>query len=379
MPRSSFNSVFAVALIAFTQALSCSHPAQAIPIFAERYGLKCTDCHSVLPILNAFGEAFRERGYRLPGLPKHGTVPLALRYQLEYDRDPSDSTRRFNPAGVLLSNADIGDFSYFVHYNLGAGGGPSGLFLGYLSNYNEHTSQLFRAGLFELPLPHSPGQRLDDLSAYGYETLHVGLNDLTLAAPRWGMEIERNVGRARLFAEASVGSFQGSAYGGAPVNTGEQTLSAVPEVGAFLRAPVGPVRVYIESIFGQRQIAQTGRTPFYDSYNRLGAAAQAQFGPVELLTQQWYGRDTNADGLGGALGSSGGFARLLIWPTPHAYLGVRYDTQAAPVASRDYVFYTGAQILPFARALIEVKRPLGGGQTTMEGALTIGFPGAWKW
>jgi len=56
-----------------------AQPAQAIPIFAQRYHLECGACHSVLPELNSFGLAFRARGYRLP-LPQHGTTILAMRY-----------------------------------------------------------------------------------------------------------------------------------------------------------------------------------------------------------------------------------------------------------------------------------------------------------
>jgi hypothetical protein len=44
-------------------------PASAIPIFAQRYHLQCETCHSVLPELNAFGNAFRNHGYRLPSVP----------------------------------------------------------------------------------------------------------------------------------------------------------------------------------------------------------------------------------------------------------------------------------------------------------------------
>ena len=141
--------------------------ANAIPLFAQRYRLQCGACHTVLPELNSFGLSFRAHGYQLP-LPRHGTTGIALRYQLEYEKDPAPGSRRFSPGGVLLSNADIGKISAFVHYNLGAGGGPSALFLGYLATYNAHTQSLYRAGLFELPLAQSPGQRLDELTQFGY-------------------------------------------------------------------------------------------------------------------------------------------------------------------------------------------------------------------
>src|SRR5579864_5463645 len=41
--------------------------ADAVPAFARKYQTSCQTCHIVFPKLNAFGEAFRLRGYRMPG------------------------------------------------------------------------------------------------------------------------------------------------------------------------------------------------------------------------------------------------------------------------------------------------------------------------
>lgn len=42
-------------------------PAHAVPAFARKYQTSCQTCHAMFPKLNAFGEAFRLRGYRMPG------------------------------------------------------------------------------------------------------------------------------------------------------------------------------------------------------------------------------------------------------------------------------------------------------------------------
>jgi mono/diheme cytochrome c family protein len=83
--------LFALGAVAFV--LWTSAPAAAIPIFAQRYHFHCGQCHSVLPELNAFGNYFRSHGYRLP-LPEHGTTIFALRYQLEYDKQPAPDQPR---------------------------------------------------------------------------------------------------------------------------------------------------------------------------------------------------------------------------------------------------------------------------------------------
>jgi hypothetical protein len=44
--------------------------AQAIPSFARKYQTSCQTCHTIYPVLNPFGEAFRRNGYRFPSQNK---------------------------------------------------------------------------------------------------------------------------------------------------------------------------------------------------------------------------------------------------------------------------------------------------------------------
>lgn len=363
---------FASAIVLATLCTGTQRAA-AIPIFAQRYHLQCGACHSVLPELNAYGRYFRSHGYRL-ALPKHGTTGVALRYQLEYDKAPVAGTRRYTPGGVLLSNADIGAVTAFVHYNLGAGGGPSTLYIGYLTTYNAHTNTTYRAGLLELPLAQSPGQRLDDLAPYGYYAMHVGLNDLTLASPRWGAQAERVAGAVTLDALVDDGEFKGAAYGGKPLDTGENTSPAAPEVALFARAPAGKFfEGGVQLLHGVRSITPAGRAAFNDAYDRDGLLAHAFSGKFDFQAEQWIGSDANADGFGTRQFSSGGYARLKFYPTQHWYLGVRYDAQANPVVTRDWVFYTAFHVTPHARLLFqEVARP--GSAGAFSAALTVGAP-----
>lgn len=45
--------------------LSVSQPAHAIPAFARKYGLPCSACHEAWPMLNNFGQTFKDNGYQL--------------------------------------------------------------------------------------------------------------------------------------------------------------------------------------------------------------------------------------------------------------------------------------------------------------------------
>jgi hypothetical protein len=70
--------------------------AQAIPSFARKYQTSCQTCHTVYPVLNPFGEAFRRNGYRFPSqngsvdsdAEKAPAVPLG---QEEYKKTFPDS------------------------------------------------------------------------------------------------------------------------------------------------------------------------------------------------------------------------------------------------------------------------------------------------
>ncbi len=347
-----------------------------MPIFAQRYGLQCGACHSVLPELNAFGNAFRNRGYRLVGAPKHGTTIVALREQLGYTPTPTDGTTRTTvPAGALLGAVEVGRVEAFVHETLGSEGSSASLFLGYLAYFDQRSRVLYRAGLVELPLEHSPAQRNDTLTTYGYEGTLVGLNDLTLATPRWALEAERDVGVARLAATVSFANATGSAYGGKPVVTGRDESFAAPEVGLFARIPLGEtLSVGVAALSGSRAISVAGGTPFDDPYRRVGASVEARRGRLELLAAQWWGRDGNGDGSGGTIDSDGGYVRLRWRLGAHAFVGVREDGSAAPSATRALLWYAEAHVTPHARVLIQQRRPIPGGPTTLQAALTVGLP-----
>jgi hypothetical protein len=328
----------------------------------------------VLPELNDFGNAFRNNGYRLAG-PKHGTTLFAIRYQMEYEKDPVAGSRRFTPGGVLLGSAEIGAVNAFLHYNLGAGGGPSAVFLGYLATYNQHTQSLYRAGLIELPLMQSPGQRLDDLTQYGYYGIHTGLNDLPLSSPRWGVQLERTVGRTKIDGVVDAGEFKGAAYGGKPIATGETTSANRPEAALFAEFPIAEnAQLRAGFINGQRLIAPTGRPAFTDTYGRYNLGAHARWKRFDAQAEQWWGTDANSDGFGTPLSSTGGYFRLKYYPAEHLYFAARYDASAAPFAIRGVVFYAAGRITPHARLLIERRQTLGGGGGSFGAALTVGFP-----
>ena len=107
----------------FTSLFTASREAHAIPYYARKHGLRCNACHAIVPKLNAFGQAFWNRGYRLPeGMedPDNDTVPFAAWITLrQEDRPDANIDEGFLPKVELISGGPIGDnTSYFVEWRM---------------------------------------------------------------------------------------------------------------------------------------------------------------------------------------------------------------------------------------------------------------------
>src|ERR1700729_2258774 len=59
------TSFLTAALVLVFLVLSASQPASALPAFARKYGLRCSACHESWPMLNFFGQKFKDNGYQL--------------------------------------------------------------------------------------------------------------------------------------------------------------------------------------------------------------------------------------------------------------------------------------------------------------------------
>lgn len=106
-------------------ALASSSSLEATTQFARKYRKDCSFCHLAPPVLNARGEAFLARGYRLEDamtpVPSHKTVPLAAWSSLDYEYRNSSSTNRVFPSRVeLISAGPVGSSgaSYFAEWRL---------------------------------------------------------------------------------------------------------------------------------------------------------------------------------------------------------------------------------------------------------------------
>lgn len=67
MKKKNVAKIASIATLGMVPMLFWSQDSQALPAFARKYATSCYTCHSGFPARNAFGEAFRNNGYRWPG------------------------------------------------------------------------------------------------------------------------------------------------------------------------------------------------------------------------------------------------------------------------------------------------------------------------
>lgn len=64
MTKIGMNKI-GIRLLILVSLLSSVRPALGIPAFARKYGLPCSACHEAWPMLNNFGQTFKDNGYQL--------------------------------------------------------------------------------------------------------------------------------------------------------------------------------------------------------------------------------------------------------------------------------------------------------------------------
>jgi len=86
------------ALLLLGVLVTAVSPAHAIPAFARKYGLPCSTCHEAWPMLNNFGQTFKDNGYQL-GNGRDAPIdqrpeywPIAFRLMPQWHRESNSRT-----------------------------------------------------------------------------------------------------------------------------------------------------------------------------------------------------------------------------------------------------------------------------------------------
>ncbi len=93
-PRKRFAAGLLLASLFFL--FSSVNDSYALPAFARKYGLRCSACHEAWPMLNNFGQKFKDNGYQLmndrdaPIWQSNGYWPVTIRITPAWHRESTD-------------------------------------------------------------------------------------------------------------------------------------------------------------------------------------------------------------------------------------------------------------------------------------------------
>jgi hypothetical protein len=333
-----FLVVFAAA--AFWAGVLAPRPAEAIPVFAHRYALTCQACHTAVPHLTAFGEAFKENGYRVPGSAQRPAFPLAVKVNLQYGSEAEPGL----PKGVvdeveLLMGGSVGKRgAYFAEQYVVEGGRPGNtrdLWASWrVTPDGVHTPASLRGGQFGLELPVDPETFRETTDHYAIWDQTAGDNPFRFFAPKVGIA-------------AAVGSPEHGLSGTFAALQAHDPGSRVAAHGvdryAYAQHARGDVVLSAYRYDGARTIDGVD-----DRFWRQGYGAGVVLGRARVDAVYQHGFDTHASAAG-ALRSSGAFVQARYELSPRAFAIARYDATQDTAFSRALVAGGGYRVARNAR------------------------------
>ena len=297
---------------------------EAMPTFAQAYGLDCKYCHSMVPALNAYGRYVQRTMYA--GLDPSGykkQFPFWISEQANYD-STSDSPKL--QVGNLAVHAVAVSDNWTAHVQqwLVQNGDAGGLDTAWVS-YNRLLGGNAHLVLGKMPGPGpSFWSMWNDVSGFAAPSIAVGEHVQSLASNRWGAKL--SYGGSKFFGEVGY-------YGSSADLNGATQWGSTPDNGvdkgvqwhvAFER-PDKPVSAGLVGNAGTVPLAEGG----FDRYSAIGGYVQAD--PTAHLPGALFyyqsGRDANADGIGTAARSKAYSAAVYfpIFGKRESMLGIRRE------------------------------------------------------
>jgi len=325
--------------------------ASAIPVFARKYGVNCTMCHSSFPRLNDFGARFRANGYRLPGRENiertvlESPAPLALRTSAGYNyallRNPPTpggdnklSAVELNGLDILsagLLGAKIGYFMVFVPgitESRGVAGQEASLEMASLVFSGIAKGALtVRAGRFEPAYTAFSVKR--QLSASPYEIYDYSFpGGPAYSETQTGVEM-RGGGYGPLRAVA------GLVAGSATNQANDSPQDVYLRVEGVLGPGEGQTAGHRFGLVGYAGRARPGNVDStgtgLQSFTRIGADASLNLAVCNLALQYLWSRDKGSLwGENDNVTWSGGFAEVTCTSSGHVTGFARYDMVKQP-------------------------------------------------
>jgi hypothetical protein len=346
--------------------LAAADTASAIPAFARRYEVACHFCHDGYPKLNANGQRFKERGFRMAQEDAFDvdawakTVPLSVRATGNHTFvEDNDGTTFAFFKGVSAGN--LGSrLSYWV---------DDGLF--WLADAPENTDSFthtkpdnvwgrievvqngklyLKAGRFELDLPFTQA-RTPQLFGYDIYTANTGEEFDAIGLYQEGLEIGGALpGDARWSAAVVKGR---NAPGASDINDDAGKFDA----NLYLRASkrVARNRVGAFAYFGRNKLPVDSGTVIEDDLLRLGVDADVRAGKLNVYGLAMYGRNSDAFGVDLAQTFTGGFVQGDFDVRDDVQLTLRVNAVRAPTSQAPSSKETLTSVFPGVRVFIRER------------------------
>jgi hypothetical protein len=312
----------AAALVTILMFSLASQEAGALPVFAHRYGFSCQVCHTTIPHLNPFGNAFLRAGFRLPqSAPSQGSFPVAIRANFQYSGapDPNHLPKVIVDELEFLAGAPVGShLSYKLEqYSIDGGlpGKTRDAWLSYTNRpYFGSVAAALRVttGQFTLPLPNDPETQRDTITHYAIFDQTIGSNPFNLFDDRIGLDVA-----------------YGSQGGGLDLQAialkahDPQSGLGTSGVDKMFVAQEGSATMLFSAY---RYDGYRWPGPVSDRFWRQALATNQYFGDAEIDVLFQEGRDSSADGRGLVVRSGGGYGQLR-WAFSPAVVGIaRFDS-----------------------------------------------------
>lgn len=329
-------------------------PAQAIPVFAHRYGFSCQVCHTTVPHLTPFGATFLANGYRLRGAAVKPVFPAALRVEVNYASagaaDPDDVKGPLpktivNEIELLMGGAVGSRGSYWVEPYIVDGGLPGivrdAWYAQQLSGDGAATPVTIRGGQFTLPLPLDPETFRETTQPYAIWSQSAGANPFSFFRPKIGVQVA--IGNPSRALGATVSLLKGAdAQSGLSAYGLDRMVTVERDIGDFgLTAyRYDGNRLLAGDAFNDTQhFSGVG-----DRFWRNGFGANWRRDGTEVDAVYQIGNDTAADVYGDSLVTSGGFIQVRRPLGARTFAVARWDSTNGPAFARSITAGVGYRI-----------------------------------
>jgi hypothetical protein len=297
-------------------------PTQAMPPFAQAYGMNCEVCHTAVPALNAYGRYVQRTSFAsLDPATIHRANPIWIGETLAYDSQDEAMPHQIGTGNLAVHAAGYfgTDFTFHAHQWITEGnqsGGTDTLWVTYNNLF--HRDGHLSIGKIEAAGP-SPYSQWSELNEFGTTGMTSGEHAWQFGANRWGAKFAW----VHKWAVAEVD------YVGAngDLNSATDFSNAQDKSVDWRFAYAPPDAPYEFGVYGEQGTLPISDGTF-DKYN--GAAVYAQMDPMGkmpgLFAVYQVGHDPNAGpGLGASTSKAFSVDAFEPFFNQRVMLGARHD------------------------------------------------------